>query len=112
MPNQRFRSRQYLDWVKSQECCCCGAPADDPHHVIGMYHLSGMGMQAPDSMALPVCRGCHDEIHRSPELQRMQPAWLLDTLSAGMKRFPDGEIYEALVAAHNFIWTTEAVCVG
>ncbi|WP_262927376.1 DUF968 domain-containing protein [Phytohalomonas tamaricis] len=105
MPNQRFRSRQYLNWVKQQPCCCCEAPADDPHHIKGIGHLSGAGLTAPDSFAIGLCRPCHDALHARPELLALQPVWLLDTLSKGMKRFPDGELHEALVEAHNWCWT-------
>lgn len=79
-----FRSRKYLDWVKQQPCVMCGAPADDPHHIIGVGHMSGMGRTAPDSMALPVCRIHHDEIHRTPELWPQQWEWAARTLDKAL----------------------------
>lgn len=63
-----WRSRKYLDWVKTLDCSICGAPADDAHHIIGRGHMGGMGTKAPDLMVIPVCRGCHGEIHRNPDL--------------------------------------------
>jgi len=79
-----FRSRKYLDWVKRQPCVMCGAPADDPHHIIGTGGMSGMGRTAPDSMAIPVCRRHHDEIHRTPELWPQQWEWISRTLDKAL----------------------------
>lgn len=55
-PDPRWRSRKYLDWVKSLPCVMCGAPADDPHHLKHVGGLSGAGLTAPDGYVLPVCR--------------------------------------------------------
>lgn len=79
-----FRSRKYLDWVKKQPCVMCGAPADDPHHIIGIGGMSGMGRKAPDSMTVPVCRPHHDEIHRTPELWPRQWEWIARTLDKAL----------------------------
>ncbi len=75
-----FRSAKYLKWVKSLPCCICGSPADDAHHLIGVG-LGGMGMTAPDSMAIPVCRGHHREIHAEPELWGSQWQYVARTLA-------------------------------
>ncbi|MDC8803919.1 hypothetical protein PRZ61_10775 [Halomonas pacifica] len=104
----RWRSPEYLAFVRMLPCCVCGAPADDAHHVIGLHWgLSGMGTTAPDSYAMPVCRSCHQDIHRLPELQRCQPGWLRHTISRGMREFK-GDIREALVQAWRFIESKEA----
>jgi len=71
MPFQKvktFRSEKYKAWVKEQDCCRCLAPADDPHHLIGIGNMGGTGTKAPDSMIMPMCRKCHNEIHAQPEL--------------------------------------------
>ncbi|MEC5321562.1 DUF968 domain-containing protein [Brenneria populi subsp. brevivirga] len=60
---KRLECEKYTRWVKSQPCACCGAPADDPHHVIG-YGLGGMGTKAHDLFVIPLCRSHHDELHR------------------------------------------------
>lgn len=100
----RFRSRQYLDWVKQQRCCNCQAPADDPHHIIGLgWGLSGMGLTAPDNYAIPLCRPCHDTVHTDPAMQWMQPIWLMDTINAGLDQFPSGAIHDALQEALEFV---------
>lgn len=63
----RWESKKYLKWVKSQCCCVCGNPADDPHHIIG-HGQGGMGTKGHDLFCLPLCRGHHDELHRDPKL--------------------------------------------
>ncbi len=87
-----FRSRAYLDWVKAQPCVVCGAPADDPHHLAHVGGMSGMGMTAPDSLAMPVCRPDHDRIHREPELWPLQFEWIAKTLDKALR---DGVLEEA-----------------
>lgn len=57
-----WSSAAYLRWVKTQECCACGKPADDPHHVIG-YGQGKMGGKAHDMLVIPLCRFCHNELH-------------------------------------------------
>lgn len=67
-----FRSKTYLKWVKTLDCCMCGSPADDAHHIIGTGNMGGMGTKAPDNMTMPVCRGDHYKIHHDPELWDQQ----------------------------------------
>ena len=55
----RWRSAEYLDWIRSLPCA---------------------GLTAPDSYAIPLCRACHNAVHRSPELQQAQSEWLRLTL--------------------------------
>jgi hypothetical protein len=78
-----YRSAKYLRWVKTLPCVMCGAPADDAHHAIGLG-LGGMGMTAPDGMAMPVCRGHHTEIHATPELWPSQWLWVAQTLQRAL----------------------------
>jgi hypothetical protein len=80
-----MKSRKYLNWVKSLDCCLCGAPADDPHHLIGVGNMGGMGMKAPDITAIPVCRGCHNSIHAKPELWPDQWEYIVRTLAMAFK---------------------------
>ncbi len=68
-----YRNKKYLKWVKTLPCCICHTPADDSHHVIGIGHLSGMGMKAPDNYAMPLCRGCHTDMHNKPAM--WPPQW-------------------------------------
>lgn len=59
----RMEDRAYLNWVKTLPCCGCGDHSDDPHH-IHSRGFKGMGTKVPDYMTMPLCRICHDELHR------------------------------------------------
>ncbi|UAL57464.1 DUF968 domain-containing protein [Edwardsiella tarda] len=62
---QRWESEKYTRWVKTQPCCGCGNPADDPHHIINSgLGLGGIGTKTHDLFVIPLCRRCHDELHR------------------------------------------------
>lgn len=99
----RFRSPAYLAWVKSQPCVYCAQPADDPHHVIGLWQLSGMGLTAPDNFAVGLCRPHHDLVHREPSIQPAQADWLLWTLNKALtEQWPD-ETRAALLEAREFV---------
>ncbi len=63
---QRWESVKYLQWVKSQPCCVCGATADDAHHIIG-YGQGGIGTKAHDLFTIPLCRVHHSELHNDPK---------------------------------------------
>ncbi|MBE0148293.1 DUF968 domain-containing protein [Serratia fonticola] len=63
----RWECQPYLQWVKTQQCCCgCGGSSDDPHHVIG-HGQGGTGTKAHDLFAIPMCRGCHTKLHEDPK---------------------------------------------
>ncbi|TDB57219.1 hypothetical protein C5467_11260 [Photorhabdus khanii subsp. guanajuatensis] len=64
---QRWQNVKWLRWVKSQPCMCCERPADDPHHIIG-HGQSGIGTKAHDLFTIPLCRECHNELHRDPKI--------------------------------------------
>lgn len=102
----RWRSQAYLAKVKAMPCCKCGGKADDPHHIIGIGNLSGMGLKAPDSYVIPVCRRCHDEIHARPELLPRQVKWLRETLAVTAGDNPE------LLAAMNWCDTVAVESTG
>lgn len=57
-----YRSEKYLDYIRSLPCTMCGAyPPNDPHHET--LHAGGMGLKAPDSHVVPLCRDCHGVLH-------------------------------------------------
>lgn len=58
----RFECKTYTDWVKTQACCGCSRPADDPHHIIG-NGFGGTATKAGDFHCFPLCRQCHDQLH-------------------------------------------------
>lgn len=109
--DSRWRSEAYLAWVRSLPCCVCGAPANAVHHLIGIWQMGGMGLKAPDSMAMPVCDGpgdtCHRRIHNEQALRDRQPAFLRDTLSRAVRAF-GGETKAELIKAWRIIEEKEA----
>jgi hypothetical protein len=84
LKKKTYRNRAYLDWVKTLDCCNCGAPADDPHHIIGQGE-GGMGTKASDLLVMPLCRGCHTHIHSCHELWEMQWKWVAKTLERAIE---------------------------
>jgi hypothetical protein len=60
---RRWVNANYTRWVKTQPCAGCGNQADDPHHITG-YGLGGMGTKPHDFFVIPLCRQCHNELHR------------------------------------------------
>ena len=58
------RSKAYLEYVKSLNCCGCGVKADEAHHLIAAGLGGGMGTKASDfPYVIPLCRKCHNELH-------------------------------------------------
>lgn len=50
----------YLDWIRSLDCCMCGAKGPShPHHSTG----AGMGLKSSDREAMPLCWRCHRHFH-------------------------------------------------
>jgi hypothetical protein len=60
---RRWANEHYTRWVKTQPCAGCGNQSDDPHHLIG-YGQGGMGTKAHDLFTIPLCRKCHNVLHR------------------------------------------------
>lgn len=106
--SKRWRSPIYLSFVRSLPCALCGRGPVDAHHLIGLsYGLSGMGLTAPDSFAMPLCRYHHGEVHEQPRAQKKQPEWLTDTINRGLDHFTDEPIVGALADALEFIAAKE-----
>ncbi|EGT0665007.1 DUF968 domain-containing protein [Citrobacter werkmanii] len=59
---QTFCYRPLWGDLYLQVCCGCGAPGDDPHHIIG-HGFGGAGTKAGDFHVMPICRICHRELH-------------------------------------------------
>ena len=112
--DKRWRSEQYLAWVRNQSCVVCGATTGiAAHHMIGMYNLGGMGLKAPDSFAMPACdpaagsfNDCHQQIHRIKALRDQQPTFLRATLRAGLSHFTGADA-EQLTHALSFLEAKE-----
>ena len=81
-----YRDKNYLKWVRTLPCCVCGNSSNDAHHIIGRGHLSGMGMTAPDTYVMPMCREHHTELHNTPEMWDNQWEWIARTLSKAISQ--------------------------
>lgn len=78
----RWANDRYLAFVRGLPCCHCGvSPAGDAHHVIGVGNFSGVGLKAPDSLSMPLCRSCHGLVHATPDIWSSQWGWMLDTIN-------------------------------
>ncbi|TDX30777.1 uncharacterized protein DUF968 [Modicisalibacter xianhensis] len=103
----RFRSQDYLAFVRTLPCCVCGGKANAAHHLKGIWNASGAGLKAPDSLAMPVCDGpgdtCHRRIHSEAHLRWQQAIFLIETINAGLDKYPSGPIHDALVEAQTFV---------
>ena len=61
--NKRKKDPKHLKRVASMECCVCGWPDSDAHHIIGTKR-GGMGYKSSgDDETIPLCRACHTELH-------------------------------------------------
>jgi len=76
-------SKKYINWVKTLPCSHCQAPADDAHHIIGIG-MGIMGRSANDLHTMPLCRGCHTDLHRDPK-GWPQIKWVIRTQLAAME---------------------------
>lgn len=62
-PQPPERSAEYLRWLKRFPCIACGEarkPRDAAH-----FGSHGISTKASDFDALPLCRACHSEQHKS-----------------------------------------------
>lgn len=76
----RIRSAKYLNWIREQPCINCMAPPpSDPHHIKGTGGYSGAGLTAPDHLAMPLCRRCHNNIHAGLWKPPIQWEWVART---------------------------------
>lgn len=60
--NKRVKDPKHLKRVAAMECCVCGWPDSDAHHIIGGKD-SGMALKPDDTRTIPLCRACHNELH-------------------------------------------------
>ncbi len=74
---------KYTKWVKTLPCKHCKAPSDDAHHIIGQG-MGKMGGKPGDLLTMPLCRGCHAEVHLGPGAYP-QTRWLCETLELAVE---------------------------
>jgi hypothetical protein len=63
---RRYRNREHLRYVAQQACLICGRKPSDPHH-LGFTQPRALGRKVSDEFAVPLCRGHHRAVHRSPD---------------------------------------------
>lgn len=74
------RSRAHLSFVRGQRCAVCSNPAAEAHHAFRRAGGGGVGIKGCDLLAVPLCRKCHREIHKTGtvgQLDRAQTEALL-----------------------------------
>jgi len=79
--------KAYKAWVKTLPCCHCRNLGVDPHHIIGVDKMGGMGRTSSDITIMPLCRMCHDDVHLDGGKGWPQTRWMIETL---MKAIDDG----------------------
>ena len=86
-----WKSPKYLQWIREQPCYKCGKESE-PHHIIGVGSMSGMGIKAPDWAVMPLCHQCHAEIHATPDLWDEQWEMIVRTIGRAISEmdFPIG----------------------
>lgn len=56
-----MRKSNVTEYIKN--CIACGSPSvDEFHHLV--YGVSNRKLSDEDGLIIPICRKCHDEIHR------------------------------------------------
>lgn len=54
----------HLDWIRTLPCCICESDGSDPHHLLSIKDARGMAMKSQDWWTVPLCRRCHDRLHK------------------------------------------------
>lgn len=57
-----WRSKKYLDFIRSKPCLMCGHYAPSMAHHEG-FGSKGMGMKVSDAQTIPLCPVCHSGRH-------------------------------------------------
>lgn len=94
------RDPKHLAFVRTLPCLICGAYGVDAHH-IRAFQPRTMGKRVGDDSTVPLCRACHDELHRGKEeafwAQRMPQIDPLGTAWCLYQHTGDAGTCEALI---------------
>lgn len=84
--NTRTRNTAYMDWVREQSCCRCGAPPPSEAHHAGER---AYGRKAPDETCLPLDERCHHGISRLNEFasKAERRTWLDNQIATHRSRY-------------------------
>jgi hypothetical protein len=78
---KRFRSGEYLDFIRLKECCSCGAPGPSfAHHSRKLDPGRATQGKVSDLNCVPMCAICHNAEHGGypmDELELWQAAFAL-----------------------------------
>lgn len=78
---KRFRSEEYLDFIRLKECCSCGAPGPSfAHHSRKLSYGEPGSSKTSDLTAVPMCAICHNHEHTGypmDELELWQSAFAM-----------------------------------
>ena len=55
-----YRSKKYLEFIRSKPCLLCANPETVPHHVRRQRWGAGTGIKPHDYVCIPLCHRCHD----------------------------------------------------
>ena len=67
--SKRFLSKKHLEHVTTFDCIlfpyswCARRPVQAHHLLKPVYSQRGMGMRASDKDVIPLCYGCHTQLH-------------------------------------------------
>lgn len=77
-PAPPARDASYLEYVRAEPCCSCGAREGvEAHHWARRGRSGGLGRKTDDYRTVPLCEACHRELHDTgtiPSLRRDDPA--------------------------------------
>jgi len=77
---RRLRSPQHLAHVRSHPCLVCERKPVDAHH-LRFAQPTAMGRKVSDEFTVPLCRICHDRLHRDPNEEAWWEAVGIDALA-------------------------------
>lgn len=74
------RSRQHLAKVRSHPCLVCERKPVDAHH-LRFAQPTAMGRKVSDEFTVPLCRICHDRLHRDSNEEEWWEAAGIDAMA-------------------------------
>lgn len=63
-----LRSKKYLAYIRTKPCVYCGLSPAEPHH-LHVFNEKHTRRWADICNTVPLCRSCHNEIHKNPALE-------------------------------------------
>lgn len=78
MNRTQYRSKKYLDWIRTQRCCVTGRHENIVAHHVTVMANRGVGQKPCDFWAIPLEYNMHEDLHQHGEKsfwmdQRLNP---------------------------------------